>query len=234
MPAVSDHPVLARRDAAGWWVPGWSRFGVLAALTDRRAPGPALLESFNPLATAEAEQVHGAGVAAVSAASTAGPVAGCDGLITASPRVALIVRTADCLPLFFVDPQRRAIGLAHVGWRGLSKRLPSRAVLALRDICGADPARMRVVIGPAIRACCYEVGPDVAALFAPGHVRVSRGRQLCDLPAVAREQLERAGVPRRQILDSGACTACEPDRWFSRRREGPQTGRMVSVIMLRA
>jgi hypothetical protein len=234
MPAASERSVLEYRSGTGWWIAAWRRFGVLAGLTDRRTPPERLLARLDPLACVDAGQTHGAVVAAIGPAACAtATIPGCDGLITRAARVALMIRSADCLPLFFLDPGRRGVGLAHVGWRGLARRLPQRLLLALRDVYGCRPARVRVAIGPSIRACCYEVGQEVAALFAP-HVRAVRGRRVCDLVAAATEQLRACGVPASQLLDSGACTSCEAERWFSHRREGPGTGRMLSVIMVGA
>lgn len=234
MPTVGEHSVLVEHAGGGWWVSTWARLGVLAGVTDRHTPPEWLLQRLDPLARVDADQVHGAGVAAIGpAASVGGPIPGCDSLITMSPRVALLARSADCLPLFMVDPMRRAVGLAHVGWRGVWRQLPLRTVLGLQDLYGCEPGWARALIGPGIRVCCYEVGPDVAALLAP-HVRTARGRRMGDLVAATRAQLERAGVPASQILDSGACTCCDSDRWFSRRRDGADTGRMVSAIMLKA
>jgi copper oxidase (laccase) domain-containing protein len=89
-----------------------------------------------------------------------------------------------------------------------------------------------VAIGPSIRSCCYEVSEEFRAAFGP-FMRREDGRLLCDLASMAAAQLRACGVRHARIWDVGRCTSCEADRWFSLRREGPQTGRITSAILLR-
>ena len=186
-----------------------------------------------PVAPVAAEQVHGAGVAIIEAAcSPSQPIAGCDALITHVPAQALCVRTADCVPLLFAEPQRGVIGIAHAGWRGVVLQLPARVMMALRQQSHVSPSEVRVAIGPAIRACCYEVGPEFAPRFGRWVARRG-GRWMCDLIGAANAQLRQAGVSAEHIFDSRRCTACEPHLWYSVRREGASTGRMTSFIMLK-
>ncbi len=232
--AVSDGARLADIPGGGWWWRRWASADILAGITDRQVGAEALIGRLGQSPTAvRAEQVHGGSWAAVGAArGMADPVPGCDALLTQMPGVALLVRTADCLPIFFADATRGAVGLAHAGWRGLAAQLPARMVAAFRRVYHSPPEALTVAIGPAIRACCYEVGEEFDRRFG-SHVQRRQGRRMCDLIAVAREQLQRCGIAPSRIADSERCTACEPQRWFSLRREGPQTGRLVSVIMLR-
>jgi YfiH family protein len=90
----------------------------------------------------------------------------CDGLITNRPRVALGIRTADCVPLFFVDRTRRVIGAAHAGWRGTALGIAARMVATFKDRFSSRPEDILVVIGPAIGPCCYEVDAPVLAAFS--------------------------------------------------------------------
>jgi YfiH family protein len=159
-------------------------------------------------------------------------VPGCDALLTHAAGTALLVRTADCLPLFFAEPRRGVVGLAHAGWRGLAASLPARVVAAFRHLYHVPAEALAVAIGPAIRACCYEVGPEFAERFGP-FVQQRGGRRTCDLIGAAREALRRCGVRPDRVTDTGACTACDVRRWFSLRREGPATGRLTSIILLR-
>ena len=159
-------------------------------------------------------------------------IAGCDALITDVSGQALLIRTADCIPLLLADAARRVIGIVHAGWRGLAAQLPLRVLALFGRLFHSDPARIHVAIGPAIRACCYEVGPEFAERFG-GFVSVTNGRRRCDLVGIALEQLQRGGVQPANIFDSGQCTACAPERWFSVRREGNATGRLTSLIVLR-
>ncbi len=88
-----------------------------------------------------------------------------DALITNVPGLLLVVRTADCLPVLFVDEARKAVGSVHCGWRGTRGRILERAVVALRESYGTDPASLLAALGPCIGPCCYEVGPEVKASF---------------------------------------------------------------------
>jgi len=242
----------------GWWgglvealgggfrLRGWASGRVIAGVTDRSLDVAQFLRALHPAASAvEAEQVHGASLAVIAHPVTtrvAGgtgpgpaarpPVPGCDALLTHVAGTALLVRTADCLPIFFAEPRRGVVGLAHVGWRGLAVSLPARMVAAFRHVYHVPAEALCVAIGPAIRACCYEVGPEFAERFGP-FVRERGGRLTCDLVGAACEELVRCGVRPDRVADTGACTACDVQRWFSLRQEGPSTGRLTSVIMVR-
>lgn len=92
------------------------------------------------------------------------PLAG-DGLITNTPGLLLAVLTADCLPVIVVDPKHCAVGVFHAGWRGTVKRIVEKGVGEMRKHFGSDPAQLRAAIGPGIRNCCYQVGPEVKDTF---------------------------------------------------------------------
>ena len=108
-------------------------------------------------------QVHSDLIHCVSQASEH-PLAG-DGLITNTPGLLLAVLTADCLPVIVVDPKHRAVGVFHAGWRGTVKRIVEKGVGEMRKHFGSDPAQLRAAIGPGIRNCCYQVGPEVKDTF---------------------------------------------------------------------
>lgn len=161
------------------------------------------------------------------------PVGGADALLTDVAGVALMIRTADCLPILFADSARGAVGIAHAGWRGLAAALPARVVAAFRHAYHSRAEDVRIAIGPAIRACCYEVGQEFVARFG-AFVRERGGRRTCDLVGIAVDQLRRCGIRPDRITDPGQCTACHLERWYSLRREGPATGRLTSLILLRS
>lgn len=182
-----------------------------------------------------ARQVHG--TAAVTIRAPAGGAkevcAGeCDALATDEPGNALVVQTADCVPILIAG--RRAVGAAHAGWRGTAKNVAAEAVSALRAL-GEDPALLRAWIGPSIGACCYEVGGEVAAQFAGDFLRAACGGGFrLDLRAVNVSQLVGAGVPRDAIAVHPVCTKCGGDRYASYRRDGAKAGRMIALIARRA
>ncbi len=165
----------------------------------------------------------------------------CDGLITARPGVALAVRTADCVPLFFVDPVRRVIGAAHAGWRGTALGMASKMVDAFVGGFASRPEDILAAVGPAVGPCCYQVDAPVhAALIThPGADRFLRpcheeGRWMLDLALANRQQIGERGVPEANIRTAGICTACRQELFFSHRASGGCTGRQVNFLMLRA
>lgn len=177
---------------------------------------------------ATAGQVHGARVVEVAGP---GHQDRCDALVTRVPGLALAVTTADCMSLLYVATG--AVAAAHAGWRGAAEGMPVAALDALCACAGCPPEHVHVHIGPCIRACCYEVGDDVASRFPAAAVRpVPSARPRLDLPAAARLALESAGVRPEAIHDTGACSACEPYWYFSHRRDAGRTGRMWGVAAL--
>jgi polyphenol oxidase len=185
-------------------------------------------------------QVHGAEVGIVTSATPPGAeLRDVDVIVTDVADRALVVLTADCLPILAAG--RAAVGAAHAGWRGLAVDVPGALVAALEGL-GERPADIRVVIGPAIGPCCYAVGPEVIAALAPlGDVAPARtrsGEPSVDLRVVARSRLAALGVRDvRDVCDvdrtvaTTSCTACDP-RWFSHRRD-PGCGRQAGIVVRR-
>ena len=143
------------------------------------------------------------------------------------------VATADCLPVLLVDPVRRVAAAVHAGWRGTVAFVATRAVEAL-VARGSRPDDLVAALGPGIGPCCYEVGEELRDAFGPdgeGFFRAGpRGRPHLDVRAANARQLRRAGVPAERIHHVEDCTACHPDLYYSFRRDGPGTGRMISFV----
>jgi polyphenol oxidase len=139
-----------------------------------------------------------------------------DGHLTCATGAALLVLAADCLPIAISNDDQAA--MLHCGWRGLAAGIVERAVRWFSD----PPA---AAIGPCIGPCCYEVGEEVLAAFDGD---LADGRML-DLRAAATRKLERAGVTRVEQVD--LCTSCNPDLFFSHRRDGPETGRQAGAVV---
>jgi YfiH family protein len=167
-------------------------------------------------------------------------VSRCDGLVTNDARTGVFVQSADCVPLLFWEPQARTVAAVHAGWRGTLAGIAERAVQKLEEVRGAASGEIRVAIGPAIGVCCYEVGDEVIAAFAgtgrdvdrisrPG----ARERRHLDLVEENRAQLVSSGVSAEHIYDSGICTFCGNDRFYSFRKEGSGVGRIFGVIAIR-
>ncbi len=180
-------------------------------------------------------QVHSTVVARVGRAEGGRVIEATDGLVSREPGTALLLRFADCVPIVLYDRERRAIGLAHAGWRGTLEGMAGAAVRAMQAHFGSQPGRLWAGVGPAIGACCYEVSADLAEAFAHrfgpqvvGHPPGS-GAHL-DLAAANAIALQEAGLG--QVEQAGLCTACHVDEFFSHRREGGQTGRLGAIVAL--
>ena len=139
-----------------------------------------------------------------------------DAQVTSNPDLTPLVMVADCLPVAMVGPD--GVAMAHCGWRGLAGGIVGAAAGAVRAEAAA--------VGPGIGPCCYEVGEEVLSAF-DGLDGVARGRML-DLTAVATALLERAGVDA--IESSGLCTSCNPELFYSHRRDGERTGRQAGLV----
>jgi YfiH family protein len=171
----------------------------------RRAFATAL--GLDGAALSVAAAVHGVEVARVD--RPAGAVRGHDAVVTDRPGLPLLATFADCYPVLLYDPARRALALAHAGWRGTAAGMAARAVRALAAEYGSRAADLVAGVGPGICGDCYEVGEEVAVRFDPAHVRPSprnAARRLLDLAAANRAQLEAAGVPPASVHVHGACT----------------------------
>lgn len=143
------------------------------------------------------------------------------------------VKSADCVPVLIATADGRAVAAVHSGWRGTSLRVAARAVEVLVS-AGAAPVTLRAAVGPCIQACCYQVGEDLAvrfrASFGDAVVREGGVRPHLDLSLAVQETLVAAGLLRTHIDVLAACTACEPERFFSHRRDGGVTGRHLAFI----
>jgi len=177
------------------------------------------------------KQIHGDDILVVRGG--VGSVKGCpdaDAYITDEKNLPIALRTADCVPIFIFDPNRRVIGLAHAGWRGTYKSIALKTVQKMQKEYGCEASDLKVFLGPSIRQCCYKIGEEFRDYF-PAYVKDREGHLYADMIGANRDQLLQAGVPRAQILDSGICTCCNKD-YFSFRRDGEKAGRMISLMML--
>ncbi len=177
-------------------------------------------------------QVHGPRVLvrmALSDASGPAPrrdLEKADGQATVQKGIAPVVLTADCLPIAVAGGG--AVAMLHAGWRGLAEGVIGEGVRAVRELADGEP--IEAAIGPGAGACCYEVGGEVRERFDGCGAGPHRGGHL-DLKAIARTQLEAAGVGH--VHDVGLCTICSsPELFFSHRRERGVTGRQAGLIWL--
>jgi polyphenol oxidase len=173
-------------------------------------------------------QVHGAEVLGHEAAQDPSPYAQpgtelteSDGHATGTPGLAPLVLVADCLPVALSGPG--GVAMLHCGWRGLAAGIVERGAAAVSATAAA--------IGPGIGKCCYEVGREVLEAFAGLGDGIAEGRML-DLTEVARQQLRAAGV--EEIEGAGLCTKCNPELFYSHRRDSDRSGRQAGLIWVEA
>jgi hypothetical protein len=146
-----------------------------------------------------------------------------------------VIRTADCVPIVLADPRSGRVGAVHAGWRGVEKRILAEAVAAI----DAPAERLLAAVGPCLCAACFEVGEEVVEALVPvsGAGIVDRGRgpkPHVDLRLAVRLQLRALGLDDAHVEDVTGCTRCEPERFFSYRRDGANAGRQMAVIVARA
>ncbi len=164
-----------------------------------------------------------------------------DGYVTNVRGLPLAVFTADCAPLLMEEPEAGVIAAVHCGWRPAAADIMGEAVRKMIGL-GADPAKIRAAVGPCIRRCCFQTGPEVPAalekllggdagdLYAPDET--APGKFRTDLPGAVIRRLRQLGLAAENIDDLGACTMCAPETFWSHRTMGLRRGSQANIIML--
>ena len=163
-----------------------------------------------------------------------------DGLITDVPGLVLATFYADCVPLYFVDPIRKAVGLSHSGWRGTVHKIGKITVQAMADQYGSRPEDIVAIIGPSICQDCYEVSEDVASAFAKefsGHeceilIEKGGGKYQLDLWKSNEIVLRDAGILPEHLAVTNLCTCCNPNLLFSHRASHGKRGNLGAFLKL--
>jgi YfiH family protein len=201
----------------------WQNRRLLAEALDR-----------DPEAVVLGLQVHGSNVqvqrARPSSVSFMTPHTGlarADAQLTHRAEVTPLVLVADCAPLVLSAP--RAVGAVHCGWRGTSSGIVTRALESLCDLAETTPAGVSAAVGPAIGPCCYEVGEEVQIAFERRGLGAALDGTKVDLAAAIALELTAAGVDRASIARTGICTSCNPELFFSHRRDRGVTGRQAGL-----
>lgn len=164
-----------------------------------------------------------------------------DGLLTNEPGVTLVTYYADCVPLFFVDPVCKAVGLAHAGWRGTVARIGEKMIRRMEAEFGSDPSDILAAVGPSIGPCCYEVDAPVQQKFVnlkdltPEQYLNEKqdGKYMLNLWEVNRQILTRAGIRPEHLTVSDLCTRCNHGLLFSHRATGGKRGGLAGLICIR-
>ena len=159
-----------------------------------------------------------------------GQIDNCDGVFTSNPRVVCVIKVADCMPIFFAHQSRPFYGVVHAGWKGLTKGILkgtptffTENKLQLNEI--------DIYIGPSIQKCCFEVSKDIIDKFPSWSIRPKRsGKFMVNLQKIAFEDLRSIGFEKKRIKINSDCSFCKKNNYFSYRRDGGKTGRMVGII----
>ncbi len=165
---------------------------------------------------------------------------GVDGYVTDIPGLPLVIFTADCAPLLLQDPEAGVIGAAHCGWRGTAADIMA-SVVEKMTLLGARPENIRAVVGPGIRQCCFQTGPEVPealgrmlggdteGLFIPDG---EPGKYRVDLPGTVVRRLMQLGLAPEYVGQTGQCTMCHPEQFWSHRSMGNARGSQANSIAL--
>ena len=164
-----------------------------------------------------------------------------DGMITNVPGIVLVTSYADCVPLYFVDPVRKAIGLSHSGWKGTVGHIGQKTVWKMHEVYGSEPKDIVAAIGPSICQSCYEVCDDVAEAFRANFTAdeaadilldKGNGKYQLDLWKANWYVLTDAGILSEHLSVTDLCTACHPDLLWSHRKTNGQRGGLSAFLSL--
>lgn len=169
------------------------------------------------------------------------PYTDVDGLVTNEPGVVLSTFFADCVPLYFVDPVHKAIGMSHSGWRGTVGRMGARTLEKMKQEFGTEPKDVYAAIGPSICQSCYEVSEDVAGEFKKeftGHessilLDKGNGKYQLNLWESNRIIFEEAGILPEHLAVTDVCTCCNPKLLFSHRASRGFRGNLGAFLFLK-
>lgn len=186
-------------------------------------------------------QTHSNHVAIVTSDNLSNTITDTDALITNEPGVFICVQTADCVPILLFDPEKKVVAAVHAGWRGTINKIAAATMREMTEAFGCDPAQILAGIGPSIHMHAYEVGPEVVmsvmenftntgALLKPS---LTEGKAYFDLWEANKTVLIEAGLLEENIDVMGLCSFEHSDLFYSARRDGAETGRMVSGIRLK-
>ena len=165
-----------------------------------------------------------------------------DGMVTDVPGICLVTFYADCVPLYFVDPVKKAIGLSHSGWRGTVRKMGKVTVEKMREAYGCKPEDIVAAIGPSICQDCYEVSGDVIEEFQKNFKREilpelfykkENGKYQLNLWRANEEVLLESGIKKEKIAVTNVCTHCNPDVLFSHRTMGDRRGNLSAFLALK-
>ena len=154
----------------------------------------------------------------------------CDGVFTSNPKVVCSIKVADCMPIFFAHQYLSFYGVVHAGWKGLTNGILKNTSFLLRKM-KLRLTSFDIYIGPSIQKCCFEVSDDVLNRFPSEYIKQkSSGKFMVDLQNIAFEELKVFGFSADKIKITDDCSFCREDMYFSYRRDGEDTKRMIGFI----
>lgn len=165
-----------------------------------------------------------------------------DGLVTNVPGICLVTSYADCVPLYFVDPVKRVIGLSHSGWRGTVGKIGKKTVEVMNDTFGSDPGDILAAVGPSVCMDCYEVSKDVIErvkeafaehLWEQLFYRKPDGKYQLNLWKANELIFREAGISEEHITVTNVCTHCNSDILYSHRAVGDKRGNLCAFLALK-
>lgn len=165
-----------------------------------------------------------------------------DGLITNVPQTVLTTFYADCVPIYLMDPVKKAIGLCHSGWRGTVGRISHVTIARMQEEYGSDPKDILAAVGPSICQNCYEVSGDVIEQFQDSFrekywkelfYQKENGKYQLNLWKANEIILEEAGITKEHISVTDICTCCNPQFLYSHRASRGQRGNLAAFLMIR-
>lgn len=187
-------------------------------------------------------QTHTTNVAVVTEAERGSRFMETDGMVTNVPGICLVTFYADCVPLFFVDPVHKAIGLSHSGWRGTVHGIGKVTVDKMTEHYGTNPKDVIAAIGPSICQDCYEVSEDVIMQFQQHfpkelwerlYYKKENGKYQLNLWEANKQIFLKAGIKDAHIAVTNVCTHCNPDVLFSHRTTGEKRGNLSAFLALK-
>lgn len=159
----------------------------------------------------------------------AGNIIGTDGIITNKKDLTLSIQVADCIPIYLYDDQNQNIGLVHAGWRGVTSGIIDKSIEKMKEL-NSKSIDIKVLLGPSIRQCCFEIGPEVGKLFNGKFQKIGKGnRPHLDLQSIVIDKLINMNIQYKNIIDIKKCTCCS-EKYHSFRRDGDKAGRMIAMM----
>jgi YfiH family protein len=178
------------------------------------------------------DQVHSATIRNIS---SAGIIPTTDALITTKKGLYIGVQTADCFPVFIYAPKIRSIAVIHAGWRGAVQNIVFKTLDLLIGQLGTNSTDLYVAIGPGLQSECFEVRSDVYQQFPANHLITHQDttKRYLNLSGYLIQQIRSRNIPKNQIYADRNCTKCNQEQFFSFRRDGEKSGRMMGIIGMR-